>query len=240
MKRVFWIKKKLYTVNFKGRKPRALLWKKAVYEEWFYYAKMAQEREIKIPRAFGNLRKFDSFEDWWRNEKYGFELFCEPYIDSLATEVTGKQGKLEEDEILFKVNLKGDFDLILRDFTRLLKDKDTDKEYTSQARFKPSRPMKHIPVGSQINAEGRDWRENKFKTFRETYLLFEELGDYKEVAIQQNWLEDDITKAKDKETGEQLFPFEYQKRIDNRRKKVKRQIEQVERIFKSVSNGTFP
>ena len=240
MRKSSWVKKKLFTVNFKGRLPRALLWRKAVYEEWFYYAKMAQERKIKIPRAFGNLRKFDDFEEWWRHEKYGFELFCEPHIPSLTTEVKGKPSKLNQDEILVKVNLKGELDLILRDFNRLLKDKDTDKEYTSQARFQPSRPMKHIPVGSQINAEGRDWRENKLRTYRETYLLYEEIGDYKEVAIKRGWLEDDISKTKHETTGEQLFPFEFQKRIDDKRKKVKRQVDQVERIFKSVSNGTFP
>ena len=239
MNRSGWIKKKLFTVNFKGRSPRSLLWKKAVYEEWFYYAKMAQERKIKIPREFGNLRKFDNFEDWWRDERYGFELFCEPYFESLASEVITRPIKLKEDEILVKVNLKGDLDLIERDFNRLLRSKDTDKEYVSQARFQPSRPMKHIAIGTQESDFGNYKRENKLKTYRETYLLFEELGDYKEVAIQKNWLFKDISMAKNK-NGEQLLPFEYQKQVDNKRKKVKRHVEQVERIFNSVSNGTFP
>jgi hypothetical protein len=239
MKRSGWVKKKLFTVNFKGRLPRALLWKKAVYEEWFYYAKMAQERKIKIPRAFGNLRKFDDFEDWWRDERYGFELFCEPYIPSLTTEVKSKPSKLDEDVILVKVNLKGDLDLILRDFSRLLKDKDTDKEYTSKARFKPSRPMKHIAIGTQESDYGKFKRQNKLKTYRETYLLFEKLGSYKEVAITRGWLETDISKCSNRE-GEELLPFEYQKLVDNRVKKVKRHVEQVERIFKNVSKGTFP
>ena len=239
MKRSGWIKKKLFTVNFKGRLPRALLWKKGVYEEWFYYAKMAQERKIKIPRAFGNLRKFEHFEDWWRDERYGFELFCEPFVDKLASEVINKRCKLDEDEMLVKVNLKGDLDLIIRDFTIMLKDKDTEKEYTSQARFQPSKPMKHIAIGTQESDFGNFKRENKFKTYRETYLLFEDIRDYKEVAIRRGWLEENISEAKNND-GEQLLPFEFQKRVDNRRKKVKRQVEQVERIFITISHGTFP
>jgi hypothetical protein len=239
MNRSSWIKKKLFTVKFKGRKPRALLWKKAVYEEWFYFAKMAQERNIKIPKAFGNLSNFDNFEDWWRDERYGFELFCEPYLNSLTSEVVGKPSKLKADEILVKVNLKGDLDLILRDFNRLLRTKDTDKEYVSQARFQPSRPMKHIAIGTQESDFGNYKRENKLKTYRETFLLFEELGDYKEVAIQKNWLFKDISMAKNK-NGEQLLPFEYQKEVDNKRKKVKRHVEQVKQTFENVSRGTFP
>jgi hypothetical protein len=140
-----WKKRKLFTVKFKGREPRALLWRKKVYEEWFNYAKLAQERKYKIPRAFGNLRKFENFEEWWRDERYGFELFCEKPMEELVTETT--KGRLLDNEILLKINLKGDLDIIKREIDRILKEKDIQEEYISNARFQPSRPMKHISIG---------------------------------------------------------------------------------------------
>ena len=103
-----WTNRKLFTVRFKGREPRALLWRKPVYKEWFLYAKLAQELGKKIPKAFGNLKKFDDFEDWWRHPKYGFELFCEKPMGELVQETQPNRSKLQPDELLLKINLKGD------------------------------------------------------------------------------------------------------------------------------------
>ena len=242
-----WTNRKLFTYTFKGREPRALLWRKPVYREWFLYAKLAQELGRKIPRAFGNLRKFDDFEDWWKDERYGFELFCEKATGDLVSEVSGKT-KLDDDEILLKVNLKGDLEIINRDIRRLLLTKDVADEYTSNARFQPSRPMKHIPVGAtnkdefvvlsgekvRINEKGEK-RDNKLAEYRETYVLAQQMS-YKEVAIELGWLSGD----KEWYVSRGYEVFEYQKTLDNRVKKVRRHCEQVESIFESIANNTFP
>jgi len=231
-----WLHRKLFTVKFKDREPRSLLWRKGVYREWFEFAKLAQQLGKKIPRAFGNLRKFAHFEDWWRDERYGFELFCEQPTGDLVTDVTGKRIKIKPDTLMLNVNLKGDLDVILREVRKVLVSKDVDDEYTSNARFQPSRPMKHIQIGATDSEfEKGIKRQNKLKQYRETYLLAQKMTN-KEVAIELGWLQGD--KQWFLERGYDLL--EYQKIVDNRVKKVKRHCEQVERIFLSIANHTFP
>lgn len=140
-----WVPKKLFTVGFTGRPRRALLWRKGVYEEWFHYAKTHQASGGEIPRAFGRLSGFENFEDWWRHPDYGFELFCEPFIDSFVEETVSARG-LKHCETLLKINLKGDRDMIHRDVKILLDKLIEDYEYQSAARFKPSVPMRHIQI----------------------------------------------------------------------------------------------
>lgn len=242
-----WTNRKLFTYTFKGREARSLLWRKAVYREWFLYAKLAQEMKKKIPRAFGNLREFDDFEDWWKDERYGFELFCEKPTGDLVSEVSTRI-KLEPNEILLKINLKGDLEIINRDIRRLLTTKDVSDEYESNARFQPSRPMKHIPVGATDKdqfvvlggekhqvAEKGEKRSNKLAEYRETYILAQTMT-YKEVAIHLGWLSGD----KEWYVSRGYEVFEYQKALDNRVKKVRRHCEQVENIFESIANNTFP
>jgi hypothetical protein len=229
-----WTKRKLFTVTFKGREPRALLWRKGVYKEWFEYAKLAQKIGRKIPRAFGNLRKFDDFEDWWRHPDYGFELFCEKPTGDLVQEVTDKKTKLEPDEILLKVNLKGDLEIINRDIRKLLITKDVQDEYTSNARFQPSRPMKHLSIGATEHAylENKK-RQNKFAQYRETWLMAQEMS-YEEVAEKQGWMT-----PSDRKKGGMMY-FDWSRLKDDRKKKVRRHVEQVESIFESIGRGTFP
>jgi hypothetical protein len=238
-----WKKRKLLTVKFKGREPRALLWRKKVYEEWFTYAKLAQERKYKIPKAFGNLALFDNFEDWWRDERYGFELFCEKPQQNLVTDVTGKRSKVSDNEMLIKINLKADLDIIKREIDALLKTKDINDDYQSNARFQPSRSMKHISIGATDRLIDDDKRQNKLSQYRTTFLLAEKLP-YKEVALQLGWLEGDRewyrTQYKHSDGTIGLIGFEYQKHLDNRVKKVKRHVEQVKKIFKNIEKGTFP
>lgn len=229
-----WTKRKLFTVTFKGREPRALLWRKGVYKEWFEYAKLAQKIGRKIPRAFGNLRKFDDFEDWWRHPDYGFELFCEKPTGDLVQEVTDKKAKLEPDEILLKVNLKGDLEIINRDIRKLLITKDVQDEYTSNARFQPSRSMKHLSIGATEHATEVDkMRQNKLAQYRETWLMAQEMS-YEEVAEKRGWMV-----ASKRSSGGGMW-FDVSRLKDNRKKKVRRHVEQVESIFESIGRGTFP
>jgi hypothetical protein len=161
-----WIKRKLLTFEFKGRKRRALLWRKRIYEEWFYCARLCQLNGGKIPRDFGDLTKFGSFEDWWRDPNYGFELFCEPFIDSYA-ELVDRKGILSTDEVLLKVNLNGDPEIILRDIKLALSSKLEGVDYQSRARYKPSLTMKYLRIEKirksrqvwELSQEGKKQRE---------------------------------------------------------------------------------
>lgn len=250
-RKVGWTNRKLFTVRFKDREPRALLWRKKVYEEWFHYAKLAQENKRKIPRAFGNLRKFDNFEDWWRDERYGFELFCERPMKTLVSEVKNGNVKLDANEVLIKVNLKGDLEILERDLRKLLLTKDTSEEYESNARFQPSRPMKYIGIGVTESDIGTvvngkyvfEKRANKLQQYRETYRIAQ-TKSYKETALELGWIEGDRewyrTKFVHKDGTVGIIGYEYQKEIDNKVKKVKRHVDQVESIFNSIENGTFP
>ena len=136
--------RKLLSFEFKDRPRRALLWKKATYELWFRFAKVHQRNGGKIPRAFGDLSKF-TFEEWWRHEKYGFELFCEPVHEDLVSVADGRT-KASEDSVLMKVRMNADTDLILRDFKILLNRLQTHNEYQSKARFQPSHSQKQIKL----------------------------------------------------------------------------------------------
>ncbi|NVJ99916.1 MAG: hypothetical protein HWE12_00100 [Oceanospirillaceae bacterium] len=112
-----------------------------------------------MPRGFGNLREFLTFEEWWRHPEYGFELFCEPFIESYVQETKSARG-LTDSEILLKVNLKGDRDMIQRDMKLLLDKMTEDYEYQSAARFQPSAPMKRIQI-ERIKNSRRVWELTK-------------------------------------------------------------------------------
>lgn len=142
--------RKLLSFEFKDRPRRALLWKKATYELWFRFAKVHQRNGGKIPRAFGDLSKF-TFEEWWRHEKYGFELFCEPAHEDLVSVADGRT-KVTEDSILMKVRMNADTDLILRDFKTLLNRLQTHNEYQSKARFQPSHSQQQIKLDKLAEA----------------------------------------------------------------------------------------
>ena len=103
--------------------------------------------------------------------------------------------------------------------------------------------MKHIAVGVTESDFGDYKRENKLGLYRETYLLAEKMP-YKDVARELGWLEGDkdyyFTRHLNQDGTTGLLQFEYQKLVDNRIKKVKRHVEQVEATFKSIEVGTFP
>ena len=168
-----------------------------------------------------------------------------PQFLELLGRVKGEGGNLGANQIFVKVDLTGDLDIIVDAFERYLKTKDVSDTYESNARFQPSRPMKNIAIGTQdTRSYKRDGKsENKLKTYRETYLLTRSMS-YKEVALKLGWLEGDrdwyLTEYPNPDGTKGLLLFEYQKLLDNRVKKVKRHVDQVEKTFESIENGTFP
>ena len=247
-----WTNRKLFTVRFKGREPRALLWRKPVYKEWFLYAKLAQELGKKIPKAFGNFKKFDAFEDWWRHPKYGFELFCEKPTGELVQEIQPNRSKLQPDELLLKINLKGDLEVINRDIKKLLITKDVSEDFRSNARFQPSRSMKNISVGvTDKEYEKGVKRDNKLKRARETYVMSLTMSPkeiVKELKLMPtigggHWSSEENSRQMTREDALKIFggdPKQYQFTLDNRIKTIRRQIRNVEATFDNIANGTFP
>jgi len=138
-----WTKKKLFTVGFKGRKRRALLWRKSVYEEWFECAKIAQAQGIKIPDQFGDLSQFD-FESWWKHPDYGFELFCEPFMELIHV-LDSPPESITDGHLLLDINLNADEDKLIDVVTRLIKKRQGKRvEYVSKALFQPSKVMRNL------------------------------------------------------------------------------------------------
>ena len=62
--------------------------------------------------------------------------------------------------------------------------------------------------------------------------------------LKLGWLEGDrdwyLTEYPNPDGTKGILLFEYQKLLDNRVKKVKRHVDQVEKTFESIENGTFP
>lgn len=204
-----WIKRKLLSFEFKGRQRRALLWRKGIYEEWFYCARYAQMLGRKLPSAFGNLTGFQTFEEWWRHPEFGFELFCEPFIDSYA-EIVDRKVRLSKDEVLLKVNVNGDTDLILRDIKLALMERMVIGEYQSRARFQPSRTMKYL-------------RKNTLVLSRRVWELTNEGFTQGDIAEKLDLINGDTIEARETAI-----------------RKVQRAKARFIKSLKNVENGTFP
>jgi|GEM_PF-662694 len=233
-KTTYWTKKKLFTVRFKGRKPRALLWRKAVYREWFEYAKIAQNQNSNSVPDFGNLQNFDKFEDWWRDRNYGFELFCEPYMDNVATILNEAPERIDPDHILLNINLNADRDKIIQIITKLLKQNQVSDEYQSLARFQPSLEMKYL-------------KPEKLKKFRKTWLLIETGISHKEVVNKLNLIPDHLIPDKSEHRKYALKSEEtlekeatYERLMLSALRKVSRHKRAVNQILDNIEKGTFP
>lgn len=213
-----WTKKKLFTVRFKGRKPRALLWRKTVYREWYEYAKLYQSRGGDIPHEFGDLLSFTSFEEWWRHPVYGFELFCEPYMDDIVSVLKEAPDQIEPDHILIDLNINSDQDKLIQLVTREIKKaQKKNTEYQSRARYQPSKPMKYC-------------RAEKFAAARRTFLLTEQLSSHEAVVKRLRLIPSNIQKGTDT----------YDEFMLTALRKVSRHKRAVLDTFKNLEKGTFP
>jgi hypothetical protein len=209
--------RKLLSFEFKDRPRRALLWKKATYELWFRFAKVHQRNGGKIPRAFGDLSKF-TFEEWWRHEKYGFELFCEPVHEDLVSVADGRT-KASEDSVLMKVRMNADNDLILRDFKILLNRLQTHSEYQSKARFQPSHSQKQIKLEKLAEALNSYITSESMLHRRAIHKLYDirpaELPKYERqkthILMDEKYAASDKSKAERRLRDERL---KYRRRLD--------------------------
>jgi hypothetical protein len=238
-KRTRWTKRKLFTVKFKGREPRQLLWRKGVYEEWFRYALLLQSRGGNVPKELGNLHKFKNFEEWWRHPKYGFELFCEPPLERIAVVLGPKDPiKTEDDEVLLKVNLRCDPDILEAEIKRLVKSLEIGDDYQSRARFQPSRPMQRIRLAEK-DERGATGLGN-LKQFRETFELTEKMK-HREVAKKLGWLRLQESDFLHQNSGNNIeTKKDYEKYVKGVLRRIERHRKFVFDAFQNVEKGTFP
>ena len=212
-----WTKRKLFSVGFTGRQRRALLWQKKVYKEWYEYCLLALLAGRSIPAEFGDLTQFKDFEEWWRHEDYGFELFCEQYAEDLVQVVSGDEQALKVNHLRLDINLTGDLDKILALVKSELQRQQVSSNLVSNARFKPALEMKHMKADSL--ALGRKVWMLHWQGMRQADIV-EQLGIY--------------AKAKDG-TEKSIW-----KQMDGGIRKVQRHIKSVEEIFDRIEQGTFP
>jgi hypothetical protein len=211
-----WTKKKLFTVRFKNRQPRALLWRKSVYKEWYEFALLAET----LPTEFGDLAVYSDFEEFWRNPKTGFELFCEPVRKNNVEVLESVPVEIQKNHLLLDLDMNTDEDILISNLTKLLKKHKTkNTDYLSQARFQPSKSMKYL-------------KPKKLEEIRDTYLLVKSGLSHKEVAQKMNFTSKFITLEKDQEV--------YATMMFSALRRVSRHFKQAKVIIKNVENGTCP
>ena len=198
----------------------------------------------KLPDDFGWLPDFDDFEQWWRHPDYGFELFCEPYVEDLAKVLGTPPRRVRSDSVLLEVSLLGDKDLILRDIKRALSDVHLPEEYSSKARYQPSLDMKYI-------------KPEKLRAARETFILTEKMK-HKKVVRHTNHIPDYArpvfvrrpVEVVDRKTGERKVQYRLMKDIPKsadfdqwertKLRKVSRHRRSTLDIFDNLKRGVFP
>ena len=138
-----WTKRTAFSYQFKGRARRGLFWRKAIYEQWFNYAKISTE---SIPTEFGDLNEFSTFEEWWRHPDYGFELFCEPAETEpleIVTEIPECSGKNVH---YLKIDRTGDPAKLKLMFKQYMEKNLLEHSSESKARFQPSKQPAEIKI----------------------------------------------------------------------------------------------
>jgi len=139
-----YVKRHIQTFAFKGRKRRGLLWTKSVYKEWFEFALLSNT----YPADFGQLNSFKNFEEWWKHQSYGFELFCEPPEGDQVIEMTGTHVSLNKELLTLAIDLDCHPEKLISRIRNIIgrKQKNMTFEVKSNARYQPSRPKKHIKI----------------------------------------------------------------------------------------------
>ncbi len=268
-KHKIWIPKEGFRVTFKGRKPRALMWRKRLYEEWFEYAKLAQSIGYKIPTEFKDLSSYSNFEQWWRDPTTGAELFLEPFYDRSVLEADCNNYEMEDNKLLVELDLNRSLNQLKLDFRLLLEKHHVTNSYIPRAKFQPSKPMSLIRL---FNAEHEHNEKRhlpvRLDIPRKVYLLSKKGLTQTEIGYQLRFLEgyasitdnnfkkrdvyvsnDEVYEWKKKTTGRGNTAnnvFDYWKdracsiRLKSSFRRVTRNLRQCESIFKNIEKGTFP
>ena len=237
-----WKKRKLFTFQFKGRLPRALLWNKWVYELWFRYCQIAAAENQSIPTEFGDINAFEDFESWWRHPDYGFELFCEQY--EKPAELVSDPSDQDSDALYIKISKRSDPEVVYKDVKRILNTALESEEYSSTARFQPS-----VSSMRNINRE-------QLTNYTKVYDLSKSMTD-QQIAYEmgfltkpngQDWSINDFMRPIPAHEKGTIYESSIRKEAELEWKKFQRvQIRKVQRyragcrkLLRRVSLGVFP
>jgi len=224
-KRRPWVRRVIQRVRFTGREPRRLMWRKAIYEEWFEYAKLAGT----YPKEFGDLSKYEKFDDWWRDPSYGFELFCEPPDEPVVEEVTGTNA--EGNRLIVSIKRDSDPYEVIHHLKKLVEmNVRLPRKDVSHARFTPSKPAKNL-------------MPEKLERYRLVYALKKDHSRLEIAYLLRN------RKSSHKNSREQVRQYFYgiQKsgvdkgspRLPDERE-ISRDLQKARAILKRVERGVFP
>ena len=96
------------------------------------------------------------FEEWWKHDVYGFNLFCEPVVEKpliVTNEITDT-----DDYKYLRIDMNGRPEALRHMFNKFLdKNLKPQTDILSRARFQPSKKQGHIKL-------------EKLKRYRETYI----------------------------------------------------------------------
>jgi hypothetical protein len=246
-------KRKLYSYEFKGRPRRALLWTKRTYEMWFLFARVHQREGGKIPKEFGDLSQFSGFEEWWRHEKYGFDLFCEQEHKALVELVTSTKTPKEDGTALVRVRLNADLDLVVRDFEIALRHLQEHEEYSSTARFQPSQHQKQIKLKKLEEALSAYIVSQEMVHRRAIHRLYRKgKAEHRKIEKKSFERKVEVDALSDEHGNKKVYRYEtYRRRVwvdnplyDNwvikKTRTLSRQRRMVKQVFKNIEQRTFP
>ena len=210
-----------------------LIWRKGIYEMWFEYAKTAQEYDYPIPSEFGDLSQFD-FETWWDHPDYGFELFCEPVVKNVVQVIDEVPDSIGEKHLLLDIDLNHDQDRLIALVTSIIKKKQgKEVSYVSKARFKPSKPPRHIKLKDRPGYK----QDPEIEYLREYLNVWKQDHNgvaHKDIVKNMGWMpEMDLLEDLSNQD-------EYETKVLSALRKVSRYKRAVNISFKNISNGTFP
>jgi hypothetical protein len=230
-----WTKRKIFTYAKNGKPRRMLLWRKGIYEAWFEYARTAQKYGYLIPPEFGDLSQFD-FDRWWNHPDYGFELFCEPVVKNVVQVIDEVPDSISDKHLLVDIDLNHDQDRLIALVTSIIKKKQgKEVSYVSKARFKPSKPPRHIKLRARQAILEQKRVPPEFEYLRKYLNVWKQDKEnvaHKDIAKKMKMLPPDRMKK--------MSPDTYETATLSALRKLSRYKRAVNASFKNISNGTFP
>ena len=216
-----WVRRTAFSYTFNNadgtkRARRGLYWKKDTYREWFEWAKMSG----KYPSDWGNLDDFE-FEEWWKHEDYGFELFCEP-AEREPLEVVQL---IEDDKHIkyLRIDLTGDPKKLELMFKNFLKKNQQKPDLNSHARYQPLRHQTYLKLKA-------------YARYRRTYVMREIEGKSRGDVIEKRMSPQPPYQSRE----ERKIEIHDYRKDSERLRSVSREVQKAKQIMKNIKKGTFP
>ncbi|WP_150141009.1 hypothetical protein [Candidatus Enterovibrio escicola] len=174
----------------------------------------------KYPSDWGNLDDFE-FEEWWKHDDYGFELFCEPE-EREPLEVV----KIIEDDKHIKhlrIDLTGDPKKLELMFKNFLKKNQQKPDLNSYARYQPLRHQTYLKLKA-------------YARYRRTYVMREIEGKSRGDVIEDR-MPPKAPHMTTKVREEQIISYRADPELQ---RSISREVQKAKLIIKNVEKGRFP